>query len=114
VHSVAPMVDAYAAAVVDQRDVADTGAAAPAVAADHADLRLAQPLALGPTFALSAALGGANADLIAGGLLLDLKAAATTRIVRGEGLCQLAGDALADTHDRFTLREVGISAGVVP
>ena len=109
-HSVAPTIDAYAVALVDQRDVADTAAAAPAVAADHADLRLAQPLLLGPTFALSGALGGADADLIAGGLLLDLKAAATTRIVRGEGLWQLAGYALADTHDSFTLRDVGISA----
>jgi hypothetical protein len=69
-----------------------------------------KPLLLGPTFAVSGALGGADADFIAGGLLLDLKAAATTRIVRGEGLWQLAGYALADTHDRFTLRDVGISA----
>ena len=65
-HSVALTIDAYAAALVDQRDVADTAVAAPAVAADHADLRLAQP-PVGPTFALSGALGGADADLIAGG-----------------------------------------------
>jgi len=109
--SVAPTIDAYAAALVDQRDVEDTAAAASSVAADHADLRVAQPLLLGPTFALSGALGGADADVVAGGLLLDLKAATTTRIVRGEGLLwQLAGYALADTPDAFALRDVGICA----
>ena len=39
--------------------------------------------------------------------LLDLQAAATTRIARGEGQWQLAGYALADTHDSCTLRDGG-------
>ena len=104
-----PIVESYTAALVDPRDVYDVATAAPAVAADHADLLDADP-APGATFSLSAALGGADADLIAGGLLLDLKASATSRIVARPGLWQLAGYALADTSDEHRIREAGISA----
>lgn len=73
-------------------------------------LRGAQPLILNPTFELSIPLGGADADLIAGRRLIDWKATSQPGIVgRGE-LWQLAGYALADTPDRFEIREVGISA----
>lgn len=88
--SVATSLDAYIATeLIDDADVGDTLAAAPAIADDHADLRAAKPLWLGPTFALSGALGGADADIIAGGVLLDFKAATTRRIVRGSGLWHL-------------------------
>ena len=109
--SVAPSLDAYATSeLVDERDVDDTATAAPVIAEDHADLRSAAPLLLGQTFALSGALGGADADVIAGDLLLDFKAATTKRIVRGPALWQVVGYALADTDDTYGLRAVGISA----
>lgn len=104
-----PKIAAYTAELVDALDAADTAAAATAIAEDHADLRT-ERLRLGPTFALSGALGGADADLIAGTLLLDLKAAATTRIVTRVGLWQLVGYALADTDDTCGLQRVGFSA----
>lgn len=109
--NVAPTLDAYAASgLVDQLDVQDVAAAGPAIADDHADLRSADPLLLGQSFALSGALGGADADVIAGDLLLDFKAAAQPRILRGDGLWQLVGYALADTDDTYGVRSVGISA----
>lgn len=109
--SVAPTLEAYAATeLVDALDVADAAAVASAIADDHADLRDASPLLLGQTFELSGALDGADADIIAGTLLLDLKDAATTRIVRGRDLWQIVGYALADTNDRHGLQTVGVSA----
>lgn len=104
-----PSVESYIAALVDARDVHDVAIAAPAITADHADLLDAHPV-LGPTFALSTALGGADADLVADGLLLDLKASVTPRIVGRPALWQLAGYALADTPDEHHIRRVGISA----
>jgi hypothetical protein len=82
----------------------------PAIVADHADLRDSEPLIIGPTFALSRELGGADADLIAGDLLLDFKATSTTGIVGRAELWQLAGYALADAPDEYGVRRVGISA----
>lgn len=74
---VEPTLDAYAVSeLVDKLDIQDTVAAGPVIVEDHADLRSAEPLLLGQTFALSGALGGADADVIAGDLLLDFKAAA--------------------------------------
>lgn len=104
-----PTVESYTAALVDARDRHDIASAAPAITADHADLLDADPV-LGPTFALSSALGGADADLVADGLLLDLKASVTPRIVGRPALWQLAGYALADTPDEHCIRRVGISA----
>jgi hypothetical protein len=73
-------------------------------------LRGARPLILNPNFELSIPLGGADADLIGGRRLIDWKATSQPSIVgRGE-LWQLAGYALADTPDRFGIREVGIAA----
>ena len=104
-----PTVESYTAALVDARDRHDIASAAPAITADHADLLAADPV-LGPTFALSTALGGADADLVADGLLLDLKASVTPRIVGRPTLWQLAGYALADTPDKHHIQRVGISA----
>ena len=107
--AIEPSVESYIAALVNARDVRDVAVAAPAITADHADLLDADPV-LGPTFALSTALGGADADLVADGLLLDLKASVTPRIVGRPALWQLAGYALADTPDKHHIRRVGISA----
>ena len=61
-------------------------------------------------FALSAQVGGADADVICGDLLLDFKATSTTSIVgRGE-LWQLVGYALADADNQFGIRQVGVAA----
>jgi hypothetical protein len=64
------------------------------------------PAILNPTFAASAALGGADADLILGRTLLDLK---TTKKARPDRptLWQLAGYALSDFDDRYSIDSVG-------
>ena len=82
----------------------------PLIAADHIDLRTAERLAFGPAFALSGALGGADADVIADGLLLDFKATSTAGTVTRDELWQLVGYALADTHDEHAIQRVGVSA----
>jgi hypothetical protein len=88
----------------------DVATAAPAIAADHADLRKVERLELGPPFGLSRELGAADADVIADDLLLDFKATSTTRIAGRSELWQLAGHALADLEDEYGVRSVGISA----
>jgi hypothetical protein len=105
-----PTLAGYAGALVDPDAVEDVATAAPAVAADHADLREVDRLEFGPAFGLSRGLGGADADVIAGDLLLDFKATSTTRIAGRSELWQLAGYALADLGDKFGVRWVGISA----
>lgn len=77
---------------------------------DHRNLRQARPLVLNPRFRLSRALGGADADLIARHRLVDWKASAATRVVGRHELWQLAGYALADSTDKYEIREVGITA----
>jgi len=77
---------------------------------DQSALRNADPLILNPRFQLSAALGGADADVIVGHRLVDWKASATTRVVGRHQLWQLIGYVLADSTDEYEIREVGISA----
>ncbi len=77
---------------------------------DHGGLRDARPLVLNPSFPLSSALGGADADLIAECRLIDWKASAATQVVSRHELWQLIGYALADSTDRYEIREVGIAA----
>jgi hypothetical protein len=62
---------------------------------------------LNPTFAGSAALGGADADLIVDGLLVDLKTVKQPRLGR-EAFWQIAGYALADFDDRYQIKRVGL------
>jgi hypothetical protein len=101
--------DAHVASLASGLEVDDVAAVAPHVAADLSDLR-SRRLAFGPTFAASLDLGGADADLIAGDLLLDFKATATSKLVTRPVLLQLVGYALADTHDQFQIRHVGVAA----
>jgi len=103
-------VEAFRDVLVDDRDLDDVARVAGAVADDHQDLRAARCLVFGPTFAQSGALGGADGDLVADGLLLDFKATSTTRIVTREVLWQLVGYALADTTDEHAITAVGVSA----
>ena len=105
-----PTLAGYRAALVNDEDLEDVAAVAPLIAADHIDLRAADRLAFGPAFALSGALGGADADLIADGLLLDFKATSTAGIVTRDELWQLVGYALADTDDEYRIQDVGVSA----
>jgi len=77
---------------------------------EHRSWRNARPLVLNPRFEQSMALGGADADLIVGRRLIDLKATTTPGIVGRFELWQLLGYALADTNDEYGIREVGIAA----
>jgi hypothetical protein len=76
---------------------------------DHRGFRHAR-LRLNPEFALSPALGGADADLIVDGTLIDWKTTITRCVVGRKQLWQLLGYALADTDDQYGIREVGIAA----
>jgi hypothetical protein len=77
---------------------------------DHRDLATARQMHLNPEFALTRALGGADADYIGDGLLLDWKASSPPGIVGRLELWQIIGYALADTDDDYEIRQVGISA----
>lgn len=61
----------------------------------------------GMVFAQSAALRGADADLLLDGLLLEVKATVDPHLDR-DRLWQLAGYALGDTPDGYRIRSVGI------
>lgn len=105
-----PSLDEYANRVVPTDCLQDLIRIAPLVIGDHRDLVSATPLILNPTFALSVALGGADADLIASGLLLDWKSTASDRVVKREDVWQIVGYVLADSDDQYTIRSAGISA----
>jgi len=62
----------------------------------------------GPTFAGSADLGGADADFILGGLLLDCKATRHPRALGRDELYQLAGYLLLDYDDRYRIDRLGL------
>src|SRR5215213_4913229 len=68
-----------------------------AAAEDHRELR-GRALRCNPTFAQSAALGGADADLLThAGALLEFKSTSTTRVCSRADIWQLCGYALADS-----------------
>jgi hypothetical protein len=62
----------------------------------------------GPVFTGSADLGGADADFILDGLLLDCKATKDPRRLGREEIYQLAGYLLLDYHDHFGIDRVGL------
>ncbi|MEY9906098.1 hypothetical protein ABIA35_002315 [Catenulispora sp. MAP12-49] len=62
----------------------------------------------GPTFAGSADLGGADADFILDGLLLDCKATRHPRSLGREEIYQLAGYLLLDYDDRYRINRLGL------
>ena len=61
-------------------------------------------------FALSSPLGGADADVIADGVLIDFKASRARSVVSSTDIYQLVGYALADLYDWYGIRSVGIHA----
>jgi hypothetical protein len=62
----------------------------------------------GPTFQGSQDIGGADADFILDGLLLDCKAAIQPRRLGREEIYQLAGYLLLDYEDRYGINRVGL------
>lgn len=68
---------------------------------------LSQPFVLNPTFAGSNDVGGADADLIVDGCLIELKASVKPEI-RTEWLRQLAGYLLLDYDDEYKIKALSI------
>ncbi len=69
--------------------------------------RLRAPVVLNPTFAGSEDVGGADADIIVGGILLDIKTSKQPRPVRLEHLWQLMGYVLLDYPDKYGINAMG-------
>lgn len=99
-----------AEALATHPTLTDLEALAQATLEDLRHLSAEEPLHVGPTFAQSVALGGADADIIAAGLLLDLKATSQTRVVGRKELWQLLGYLLADTDNAYGITRVGFAA----
>lgn len=68
---------------------------------------LSDPVHLNPTFMGSGDIGGADADLILNGCLLDIKTTVTRKITNTM-LYQLIGYALLDYEDEYRIKELGI------
>ena len=98
------------ALMIEEASIEDLVHLSRAAWTDTRDLQDAEPLHLNPRFALSAALDGADADLIHGDTLLDWKSNTPANIVGRPELWQLIGYALADTEDRYGIRRVEIGA----
>jgi hypothetical protein len=77
-------------------------------AADYRYLRRKTPLRFNPIFDQSLPLGGADADLIAAGVLYDWKATTTRQVAGRQTFWQLLGYVLADTSDRFGIHSVAL------
>jgi len=67
-----------------------------------------EPLHLNPTFAGSGLVGGADADLIAGHCLIDVKTTVDPKFARKRLLYQLLGYVLLDFDDSYAIDAVGI------
>ena len=78
--------------------------------ADTVDLYSAEALAIDPTFTLSGAVGGADADVIADGVLIDFKSAKGRSLVGAKEIYQLIGYALLDSDDQYKITGAGIHA----
>jgi hypothetical protein len=73
----------------------------------QSELLEAKSLALNPRFAASGALGGADADLIADGTLVDVKTSKDAKIDRAL-VWQLLGYVLADLDDEHKIERVAV------
>ncbi|MFC8875999.1 UvrD-helicase domain-containing protein [Streptomyces ardesiacus] len=62
----------------------------------------------GPVFAGSSDLGGADADFIVGGLLIDCKATTRPHTIHRSAVQQLAGYLLLDYDDTYAINRVGL------
>jgi len=70
-------------------------------------LLLAEPVILNPVFSQSLLVGGADADFVAGGCLVELKTTARTSMTTNE-LRQLVTYALLDDIDEHHIRDVAL------
>jgi hypothetical protein len=68
---------------------------------------LSRPRVLNPTFAGSLDIGGADADLVVDGCLIDIKTTISPQI-KADYLYQLAGYLLLDYNDALQINSVGI------
>ncbi len=102
--------DELALALMSGSSMRDLDALGRVTVEDHLSIRDASELAIGPTFAQSLALGGADADLIYDGTLVDLKSTSQARIVGRDEVWQLIGYLLADTDDTYSIARVGFGA----
>ena len=69
--------------------------------------RFGRPAVLNPVFAQSSAVGGADADLISDGMLLEIKTTINPRI-DGAWIRQLLGYLLLDTAAEFDITSLGL------
>lgn len=99
-----------AVALVDGPTLMDVCTLSRYTVEDHLSIRDATELHIGPNFAQSGPLGGADADLIYDGTLLDLKSTSTARVLGRIELWQLLGYFFADTGDAYRIRQAGFSA----
>lgn len=74
---------------------------------DRCATLLSKPSILNPTFAGSIDIGGADADIIVEGCLIDMKTSILSQI-KAEYLYQLAGYILLDIDDQYSIDSVGI------
>lgn len=97
-------------AAVPAYAVEDLAAQAEVASAALGGLRAACPPELvhaGPDFAGSPDVGGADADLIAGDLLIDVKGTITPSRLGKHEFCQLLGYALLDYDDEYRIGRLG-------
>jgi hypothetical protein len=99
-----------AIALVDEQTLMDVCTLSRCAVEDHLSIRDAAALHIGPTFAQSGPLDGADADLIYDGTLLDLKSTSTARVLGRIELWQQLGYLFADTDDAYRIRQVGFGA----
>ena len=102
--------DELARALIDDASLSDLESVGRAAVEDLVDVARARNLQIGPNFAQSLPLGGADADLIYDGVLIDLKSTAQARVVGREELWQLLGYLLADTDDEYEVAHLGFAA----
>jgi hypothetical protein len=102
--------DALASGMASPATLADISSLGRVAVDDHRSIRDASVVFIGPVFAQSLALGGADADVIYDGTLLDFKSTAQPGVIQRHEAWQLGGYLLADTDDRYRIRRVGIAA----
>jgi hypothetical protein len=102
--------NALAIALIDPPTQRDIESLSRTVIEDHLSISSATELDIGPTFAQSGPLGGADADLIYDGTLLDLKSTGASTVIGRMDLWQLLGYLLADTDDTYGIQRVGFAA----
>jgi hypothetical protein len=101
---------ALAGALVSPPTLQDVKALGRATVEDHGSIRYAKELFIDPTFAQSLALGGADADVVYDGTLMDLKSSAQAGVVGRLEAWQLLGYLFADTDDVCHIERVGFAA----